>query len=190
MTRAERVLRRVAFGWMAMIGLLGGLFVAGETFDDPGGLAAVGLVCSWLVPLVALALFALRGGEKAGPVFSAATVVVAVFTITDAAFGIVPRDDWGPVAAIAVFGLGVSLAFLGLRHASLAGSLLLLLAAAQVAAGLAEAVDHEGPRNLLGGSSGVVIVPLAVGGVLFLLAGRRSGAVPAGRSPRHTPVAR
>ena len=43
MTRTAKVLRYVAFTFMALLGLGGGMFVAGETFVDPGGWAAVAL---------------------------------------------------------------------------------------------------------------------------------------------------
>ncbi|WP_132196938.1 MULTISPECIES: hypothetical protein [Kribbella] len=159
-----------------MFGLLGVMFVAGEAFDDPGGWSAVGMTASWLVPLVALSVFAVLRPESAGPVFVAATALAVGFTLADSAFGIIPRDDWGPVAAIVVFALGVALAFLGLRRAMLAGLLMVTAGLAQLAAtviviAMRAAGDEPGASAMLGGSSGVVMVPLLVVGFLFVLAG-------------------
>lgn len=170
----ENALRRAAFTWMALIGLFGSLFVIGETFDDPGGWRAVTMVASWLLPLVALAWFALVRPAVAGPVLVVVTLLVAAFTLADAAVGIVPRDGWGPVAAIAVFAVALALAFLGLRRPSRAGVLLLTLGAAQLGAVLLERAGSGAPGLSLGGSSGVVVVPVLVGGLLFWLAGRAS----------------
>lgn len=187
MTRTQNVLRHTGFAWMVLVGFLGGAFVVGETFDDPGGWAAVLMVSAWLVPLVVLAVLALARPEPAERVFVVATTVVAVFTLADSAFGIVPRDDWGPVAAIVVFGLGVALGFLGVRRPALAGTLLVTVALAQFLATLLLGVGGEGGGG--GGSSGIVVLPLLVGGVLFLLAGRHpSGAAGHGwsrRGPHH-----
>lgn len=176
MTGLVKGLTYGAFTFLVLFGVLGGLFVAGETFADPGGWAAVGLTALWLVPLAAMATLARRRPAAAGPVFVAATVVVGSFTLLDAALEVVPRDRWGPVAAIAVFALGVSLAFLGLPRPFLAGLLLTLLALTQLTATLVGFAVHEGTGEgpgagaALGGSSGVVVVPLLVAGVVFLLA--------------------
>ncbi|HEX5995538.1 MAG TPA: hypothetical protein VFY84_10390 [Jiangellales bacterium] len=175
MRRAGRVLRYVAFGVGALFGLFGGMFIAGNAFADPGGWPAAGMTALWAIPLVGICTFALLRPAAAGPVLIALTGMVAVFTIADSAFGIIPRDDWGPVAAIAVFALAVALAFLGLRRARLAGLLMVLAGLAQLTAtlmGIAiEATDGPGPDAALGGSSGAVVVPLLVLGALFLLAG-------------------
>jgi len=48
-----RACRAVAGVLLGIVGL-STLFVVGETFDDPGGWAAVGLVALWVVPLTAL----------------------------------------------------------------------------------------------------------------------------------------
>lgn len=177
MTGVAKVLRYTAFTMMALFGLVGGLFVAGSAFEEPGGWAAVGLTALWVLPLVGLSLLALFRAETAGPVFVAVSAAVGLFTLADAAFGIVPRDAWGPVAAIAVFTLGVALAFLGLHRARLAGLLLLLVALAQLVATVVGIGVHEaegpgpGVGAVLGGSSGIMVVPLLIVGLLFLVAG-------------------
>ena len=176
MTGMAKVLRYVAFTLMAIIGLLGGMFVAGETFADPGGWSAVAMTASWALPLVALSVFALRRPASAGPVFIAATALVVLFTLADSAFSIIPRNT-GPVAVVVVFTIGVAPAFLGLRRAELGGLLMVVAGLAQLAA----------TRGHLGGSSGVVALLVLMVGLLFLLAGAlgheslRSGSAHAGR---------
>lgn len=175
---SSKILTYVAFALMALFGLLGGAFVLGEVFTDPGGWTAVWLSALWVVPLVGLSLFGLLRPETAGPVLVVVTAVVAVFTLADSLLDIIPRDDWGPVAAIVVFTLGVTLAFLGLHRALLAGSLMVGIALTQLVATLAGAAVHaagDGAGAGLGGSSGVVVLPLLVIGALFVEAGRMQG---------------
>ena len=182
------VLKATAFTWLMLVGLFGGAFVVAETVDDPSGSAAIVLVASWLAPLVAFAVLASLRPATAQPVFVVATLLVAVFSLADASWEIIPRDDWGPLAAVAVFALGVALGFLGLRRPTPAGLMLVVAALAQLGAVLMRS-DGAGPR-LVGGSSGVVILPLLVGGVLFLLAGRRGGARSDTRAQGHLSGAR
>jgi hypothetical protein len=173
---APKLLRYAAFTLMALFGLLGTLFVAGYAFEDPGGWAAVTMTAVWVVPMVVMAGFALRRPEAAQPVLVGVAVVVGVFTVLDETVGIIPGDRWGPVAPVVVFAVGVVLAFLGLHRAKLAGLLMTGLALTQLVAVVAGAAvrgtgDGPGPGASLGGSSGVMIVPLLVIGGLFLLAG-------------------
>jgi hypothetical protein len=175
-TNIANVLRYAAFTISMVFWLLFGLFAAGYAFEDPGGLAAVGLTLLWLVPVAALSLFALLQPRRAGSVFAVATAIVALLTLVDSAFDIVPRDELGPVFAIVTGALAVGLAFLALHRSMLAGLLLVLLGLAQFAAtvlGFAgELADGEGPSlgSMLTTSSGVVVVPILVSGLLFLLA--------------------
>lgn len=180
MARMPRILRYGAFAAMVLFGLLGAAFVAGETFDDPGGWAAVGMTAAWLLPLACLSALAVRRPAAAGPVFVVITALASLFTVADSALDIVPRDELGPVAAIVMFALGVSLAFLGLRRPLLAGFLMVVGGLAQLAANLIVVAvratgDAPGPGSVLGGSSGVVIVPLLVVGLMFVLAGWLGG---------------
>jgi hypothetical protein len=172
-----KTLRYLAFGFMTLFGVLGTLFVAGYAFEDPGGWAAVAMTVPWVVPMVAAYVLALRRPDTAAPVLSVATVVVLAFTLLDALVGIIPRDDWGPVAAVSVFALGVALAALGLHRSTLAGTLLMTAAGVQLlatATGFAvhEPGDGPGLGAMLGGSSGVVVMPLLLAGAAFWLAGR------------------
>lgn len=177
MTGTAKALRYTAFTLMALFGLLGGLFVAGSAFEDPGGWEAVLMTAGWVLPMLALVTYALVRKEAAGPVFVGVTTFVGLGTVLDSLLTVAPRDDWGPVLAVTVFSLGVALAFLGLYRARLAGVLLVALALVQLVATALGHLVHgslfsgEGPglMALLGGSSGVVVLPLLLIGVLFLM---------------------
>lgn len=177
MTGTAKVLKYVAFTFMVLFGVLGGLFVAGYAFEDPGGWDAVLMTAGWVLPMLALVVYALVRKDAAGPVFIAVTAFVGLSTVLDSLLSVVPRDEWGPVLAISVFSLGVALAFLGLYRSSLAGLLMVLLAVVQLAAVVLLHLVHgnlsEGPGlgAMLGGSSGAVVMPLLVIGLLFLIAG-------------------
>jgi hypothetical protein len=176
MTRSAQVVRWVAFGLMAAFGLVGTLFVAGYAFEDLEVWAAVGVTAAWVLPMAGLSALALLRPETAARLLVGVTAVVAVATVLDSLFSLVPRDDWGPVGAIVVFATGVALGFLGLRQAMLSGLLLVALAAAQllsVAVGFGVREHGEGPGlgAMLGTSGGVVVVPFLLVGALFLLAG-------------------
>ncbi|MGN6129286.1 MAG: hypothetical protein ACTHOK_03005 [Nocardioidaceae bacterium] len=134
--------------------------------------------------MLALGGFALLRPEPAGRVLVVVTAVVLAGSLADAVVSIVPRDAVGPVAAVAVFALGVAQAFLGLHRQVLAGTLMVVTGVVQLAATVAGVAVHAGPHGqgvppggvpgvgaLLGGSSGVVVVPLLLVGALFLLAG-------------------
>jgi lysylphosphatidylglycerol synthetase-like protein (DUF2156 family) len=168
---AAKILRNLGFGAMTFFGVLGGLFVGGEAFDDPGGWAAAGLVLLWVAPTAGLCLLALRRPEQAVPVFLGVTAAVLTFTLVDGLFGVVPRDAWGPVTAIAVFALGVGLGFLGVRRTRLAGVLLVVAGLTQLVAVVADRGGHGGARlgSMLGSSGGVVVLPLLVVGATYLV---------------------
>lgn len=177
MTGAAKVLRYTAFGLMVLFGLLGGLFVAGYAFEDPGGWTAVLMTAGWVLPMLALIGYAVVRKQAAAPVFVAVTAFVGLGSVLDSLVTVVPRDDWGPVLAVSVFSLGVALAFLGLYRTRLAGLLMVALALVQLVATALVHLVHgdlfaaEGPglMAILGGSSGVVVLPLLVIGALFLM---------------------
>jgi hypothetical protein len=174
MTSAPKVLRYVTFALMALFGVLGGLFIVGETMLDPGGIAGVLLSASWVVPTVAMAVYAVRRPETATKVLAVIAVLAALFVVVDAVAGIVPRNEIGPVGSIVVFAVAVALGFLGLYRPVPAGWLLLLVGGANLAGVVAKTIEPGDGAPLgaaLGGSSGAVAVPVLVIGALFLLAG-------------------
>ena len=56
--RSARLLRRSGFVLMTVVTFGVGVFLVGETVDDPGGRQAVLLILAWAVPLLALATLA------------------------------------------------------------------------------------------------------------------------------------
>jgi hypothetical protein len=166
---SARILRYVAFGLAMLYAVLGGAFVIGETFADPGGAAAAGLVASWLVPLVALVALVLLRPDRAATVLVWVTGAVVVFVLLAGTL-VDPRGQTDPMGAIAVFALAVALAFHGVRRPRPAGMLLVAAAAALAVAALLDAAVH-GHRTGIGGSAAAVVLPVLVIGGLFLLAG-------------------
>lgn len=115
---------------MAVLAVLVGVFVIGETFDDPGGWRAVGLIAAWLLPLAVLVGLAWRRPDWAGWVLGSLTVAVVIGAIwsamdPQAARGL--ENDVGPVRALAVFVVAAALGVLGLTRTRLAAVLLLVV---------------------------------------------------------------
>ena len=190
MATTAKVLRNLAFGLMMLFGVLGGAFVIGETFMDPGGVSAAVRSAAWVVPTIAFAAFALWRPRAATRVLTLVAVLLASLAVLDAVFDIVPVDELGPVLSIGAFGAAVALGCLGLHRPAPAGWLMLLLGAANLAGVFAKMWEADGAplRAALGGSSGAVAVPVIAVGVLFLLAAaaepRREGVRAAGGSQR------
>jgi hypothetical protein len=171
--KRARAMRRFGFGWMAVFAVLAGLFIAGETFDDPGGVAAVGMVLAWLVPLVLLAWLAWARPALAEPllgVLLAGVVVYSLWSVTGWEGYQAFRDQRGPYDAVAVFVVSVSLAVLGLQRPLAAGLMLLVSSLVPVTV---LAVGAGAPlRDAVGGSLGAAALPGLVTAGLFLLAYR------------------
>lgn len=161
---ADLVLRRTGFAVIAAWTLLGGAFVVGETVTDPGGLAAVGWIAAWLVPLVVLAVTARLAPDLAVRVLAAGVGVAVAAGLWFAAAPDAWRDfedDKGPVRAIATFVLGAALGVLGLARTRVAGALLLVLGL--VPPLLAQLGTSRGTASLIA----MATVPVVVG-VLYL----------------------
>lgn len=180
MTGTAKILRYAAFTLMTLFGLLGGLFAAGYAFEDLSTWAAIGLTASYALPTIALSVVALRYPAQAAPWFVGLSGVVAVVTLLNAGFDVVDTYSVGPVVAVGVFALAVSLGFLGLHRSALAGVLLVMLGLAQFGAvvlGFRNEITDElaeagpGLGDMLTTSSGVIVVPMVVVGLLFLVAG-------------------
>lgn len=176
---ADLVLRRTGFGIVAAWTLLGGAFVVGETATDPGGLAAVGLIAAWLVPLVVLAAMARLAPDLATRVLAAG---VGVAVAAGLWFAVAPdawrefEDDKGPVRTIATFVLGAALGVLGLARTRVAGALLLALGL--VPPFLAQLGTSRGMPSLIA----MATVPVVVG-VLYLASGLVPRRAPVGYGP-------
>jgi hypothetical protein len=192
MTGTARVLRYAAVTLMTLFGLLGGMFAAAYAFEDLGPWAALGSTSAVAVPTTVLSVVAFRSPERAAPWFVALTGAVGLFTLLDAGLRAVDANLVGPVVAIGVFALAVSLGFLGLHRPALAGLLLVLLGAAQFGAvvlrfsGELAGGGAPGLGNMLATSSGVIVVPLLGVGILFLVAGALTHDTPRLWHPRPT----
>lgn len=178
---AARVFRWTAFILALLMGAVGGLFTAGYAFEDPGGWAAVGLTAAWLLPLAVLSVLALWRPDVAGPVIAGLILLLFLVGVGDAVLGGLLRR-LGPVGGVSLLVVAVALGFLGLKRSRMAGLLLVSAAVLQmigVAVGflMAPRVAGEGPGvgALLGGSSGVLVVPVLVLGLLFLVAASAGG---------------
>lgn len=192
MTRTGRVFARVGFGLMTVFTVLGGLFIAGYAFEDPGGWAAVGLVASWLVPLAILVAVARLWPDPAVWVFAAVVALEAVVLFVAQATGAWSRDVLdavGPVPGIAVFVLGLPLAVLGLRRPLAAGLMLVAMALLPYVAFLVSVSDEpwQGLGASLTTSSTVTTVPYLFIAAVFLVASFFHGSESSKERHVHTP---
>lgn len=165
-----RALRIVAVTSVSLFGAVAALFIVGETLADPGGWRAVALTATWAVPLVALSVLVLAWPRVGAWVLPLVVAVVAAAEVVDSIVHLVDRDAWGPVGSVSMLAVLVPCGLLGARRAAEAGILLLAGAAAQLVATVAS-MDRAGGqplRSALGGSTGVLVVPLLVFGALFL----------------------
>jgi hypothetical protein len=202
-TRLATVLRWSGFGLLAVFGLLGSLFVIGETMADPGGVRAVLLVAAWLVPMVVACLVCLLwpriGSWVAGVTLGLIAGLWAWYAIAPEAWDTF-MDERGPIIGIATFALGLPLAFLGLHEPRWAGWMLLLAGVIPV---VGQALEITVSGDSLGGGLGGLLstsgtisaVPFLLSGALFLISSllrRRDSAlagdqpapqIPAGSSP-------
>ncbi|KQX65602.1 hypothetical protein [Angustibacter sp. Root456] len=173
--RRALALRRAGSGWMVAFGVLGGLFIGGETFSDPGGFAAAGMVLGWLVPLIVMAALAWWRPRLAEPLLMVLVVVVIAYCVWSAvgSHGVGGlRDQRAPYAAVGVFVVSVALGFLGLHRPRAAGLMLLATSLLPV---VVEVVGSGAPlRHAFSGSLGAASLPGLVTAGLFLLAHHES----------------
>jgi hypothetical protein len=180
---AARFLLRAGFALLALLTGVFLLFVVGETLDDPGGVAAIGLIALWLVPLLGLVWLARWRPDLAVPVLAVLTgllLAVAAWASADAGSWRSVEDDRGPIRTIATFVLVAAVGVLGLRRTRVAGLLLLVL-------GLGPVLIAGTTNQLARGSLMAVSAPAVVVGLLYLgsaALGRRSGRTePTGYGP-------
>ena len=172
--RCARFARWVALVTAVLVGLLVGLFLAGEALTEPGGLRGALLVACWMVPLAVRPVMAWRAPRSAPVVLGTCAGAAAVLTLSEPLLA----EQWrawensvGPVLGVVSFILLVPLAVMGVRRPALAGALLLGLAALGL---VVESIGMLGSGAPLaaaaGGSSAALALPLAVVGVLLLVA--------------------
>jgi hypothetical protein len=165
------LLRRAGFGLMALSTLFFGSFIIGDTFADPGGWQAAGLVAAWAVPLAGLTALSWFRPGWAIYVFAVLTAAVIGVSIW---FALNPQgwrsfeDGHGPIRAVITFVLVAAIAVLGLKRTAAAGILLL-------AVGLVPAAV-SGLGSFLGFASlSIVGAAPVLTGVLYLISAHMAG---------------
>ncbi|MGA8048117.1 MAG: hypothetical protein WCA30_17815 [Dermatophilaceae bacterium] len=181
MGTTAKVLKYAAFGVLIVVAVLGGAFAAGYAFQDlPFRAAALGTVIA-LAFIVTMSVLALRRTDVAVTALLVITAGLSVLALVDGRWDVFTRDVNGPVMTVLLLITAAPLAVLGLRRAFEAGVMILILGVAQlVGTGIAHAVA-SGQFEwglLLRGSGGVVVLPLLLGGLLFILAGRSDHETP------------
>ena len=171
-----RAIKRLGFGVIAVFSVLAGVFIAGEAFEEPGGIGAISLVFAWLIPLIVLAGLAWFRPRLATPIMIALSGVVVLaslwFAVDPDAWRVI-EDQYGPVRAVAVFVLSAAVGVLGLKRTVIAGWLLVALGVLPIAA--SSLGSFAGAVSL----SVVSVIPL-ITGILYLASarlGRRSASV-------------
>ena len=181
--RLSRVLLWVAFGFLAAFGLLGSLFIIGETMSDPGGVSGVLMVMLWLVPMAVASTVCLvwpRVGRWVGLGCVALVATLWLWYALDQDWWRTLMDDRGPVIGIVTFALGLPLACLGLHLPRLAGALLLVAGAIPLLAVFGQTAT----------SATIAGIPFLITGALFLLSDLlgRAGKAPVTTSDSQVPV--
>lgn len=174
MRTTSRVLRGLASGLLVLLALGGGLFAAGYAVSDLPLFPVILGITLWVAAAAGLGWLALRRTDVAVPTLLAVSVGVAALAVLDGRLNLFERDTNGPVMTIIVLAAIVPMALLGLHRATEAGLMLLLVGLAQLLGSglLHSAGDGAMWRQVLGGSSGVVVLPILLGALLLLVAGR------------------
>jgi hypothetical protein len=154
-----------ALGWAILFTVAAGLFTAGYALDDPGGLAGIGLVLLWLVPLLGGSLLAWRWPSIAYRLL----LVVAVLAVGLGLWQLLDpislrdfEDANGPVTAIGSFITMVPIALLWRVQRWPAALLMLTIAIAGLLPELRSGFHL--------GSSAAVAVPMLLEAALLALA--------------------
>lgn len=161
-----------------------GVFVVGETFTDPGGWTALGLVASWLLPSVLLCLLAWRRPTIARPLLVGLVVAMAGVYLWSAVAPDAWRsfeDDTGPVRGVVTMALSAPLAVLALQYVRDAGWLLLALGLMPYLVALTLQLVHDTGIPL---SLAALDAPLLLIAALLLISARLDHQIHGGTAPR------
>lgn len=172
MTGTSSLLRRIGLVLAALFSVGGILFGLGYAFADLPLATALLITAAIVVPLVGLTVLAWHRRELAPKVLTVAVGLFAAYATLAMFVDVVE----GPDVALIALVLALPVAVMGQRHALWSGALLLVLSAAPLLEVTARMVGEPtdgrpGMGDLLGGSTGAVVVPTAVLGVIFLVAG-------------------
>ena len=172
--RSAAVLRYAAAGLLVGLSVLGSVFAAGYAYSDLPLWQALVATAGWLAIACGLGWLAWRRPDRAVPVLLGATLALSALTVLDSRADLFRREELGPVTTVVILAVLVPLAVLALHRATATGLLLLVLGVFQA---LASGLLHSGGagepvwRAVLGGSSGVVVLPVLLAALLLLLSG-------------------
>ena len=177
-------LRKFAFSLTVLFAAGGILFASGYVIEDPGGWLAVLVIAALVVPLAGLAVMAHRSPDRALSWLLVGIGLLVAYMVA----GFFVQLIEAPVVPVATLVLAVPAAVIGLGNARRAAELLLLLAAGPLLTVVVRVLgggDGEGPPlgAALGGSTGVVVLPLLLFAGLFLVAAAAEGHRPADARP-------
>lgn len=167
--RGAKILSRLALVLTALFSALGLLFALGYAWEDPGGWPAVLITAAIMLPLGGLTWLA-ADAPRAGS--WALQIGIALYAVWALLSQFVPLVE-APVIPVFALILAVPTAVLGLREPLRAGLLMLSLAVVPFVCVLIRVARESGPEGpslgaLLGTSTGVLVVPLAVLAALIL----------------------
>lgn len=126
--RRARLLKRIGMGVMGAVALFFGAFLIGETLSDPGGWRGVVGVATWLVPLVAVSMFAWFKPSWATPLLAVLTAG-ALLLEGWADFDVRVReleDRIGPFTMVVLIAVAIAITALGHSRPRPAGIMLLI----------------------------------------------------------------
>ena len=187
------ILRRTALVLTALFVVGGLLFALGYAWEDMDLWPAVLVTAAVVLPMVGLTVLASRSPSLALKVLVAGVATFAVWAVVT-----IFVDVEAPTIPVIALILALPIAVVGQRYATRAGELLMAVAAVPVVLLVLQLLSgsrREGAplRDLLGTSTGVVVIPLALLATILLVAGATGRETPAPERPSvqpPTPAAR
>ncbi|WP_285243660.1 hypothetical protein [Pseudarthrobacter sp. fls2-241-R2A-127] len=176
--RRAAALVRTAAVLMTAFTVLAAAFIGGEAMDQPGGMAGLVMILTWLGPMLVLAALAWFWPAGTIPLLvalSAGLVAAGVWFALDPAVARSLQDANGPVVAVGVVALAFPAAVLGLKRPNPAGWLLVGLGTLPL---LITFLGRSGPAASLAAASAVPLIA----GITYLVAARLARRDPASRN--------
>lgn len=170
MSTVPNAIRRTALVLTALFAVGGILFGLGYAFEDLPIWQALLITAAIFVPLAGLTILTMRRPDIAPVVLTVAVGLFAAYAVLNMFVDVIDGPDISLIALV----LALPIAVMGQRRDLWAGALMLVLAAfpfVQVLVRMFSEADRPPFGAMLGGSTGVIVVPLAVLGILFLIAG-------------------
>lgn len=182
--RRTLLVKRAGLGIMGAFAFLFGALAVGQPLADPGGWLGVGMVASWLVPLVGIGLliwFRPSLAQVMLVLLTVAAVFLAVWGMFDQNLRDM-EDRNGPFTLVPLLVVAIAAGGLGYHRPVPAATM--LLACALIPAALAPFTPVEagpGPELYV-----IVALPMVATAVLFLVSDRIAGGVLGSRVKRST----